>query len=266
MRSIQSLGQTRLFRWDIAPFLHHWLLHLPRVSPGPGTDLLGDIHTLLLGLQLRHQLGHVLAGTLRLQRTLLLRGILDDSSGFVIAFLRSLCKSTACWRTELPGFLGTPGDGRVLLDILLGNRAHLLGPLAALGVGGVATGLILTLLLVHSFTFHHIIFNIMFFLLGPALALVLCPADLRSLDVAVLDQWSSAHLDSFVEGDLLVLNEAALPVVLIALLLLLGLVVGDVCGVAPLVVGVVTLHYVVIHSLLNHLNLFNAPFSITSWV
>merc|ERR1719186_1140458 len=171
MRSIQSLGQTRLFRWDIAPFLHHWLLHLPRVSPGPGTDLLGDIHTLLYWLQLGHQLGHMLAGTLRLQRTLLLRGVLDDSLGFVIAFLRSLCKSTSCWRTELPGFLGTPCDGRVLLDIFLGNRAHLLGPLAALGVGGVSTGLILTLLLVHSFTLHHIILDVMFLLLGPALAL-----------------------------------------------------------------------------------------------
>merc|ERR1719186_2460490 len=263
MRSIQSLGQTRLFRWDIAPFLDHRLLHLHRVSPGPGTDLLGDIHALLLGLQLRHQLGHVLAGTLRLQRTLLLRGVLDDSLGFVIAFLRSLCKSTACWRTELPGFLCTPGDGRVLLDILLGNGANLLGPLAALGVGGVATGLILTFLLIFSCAFNNIVFNIMFLLFGPALALILSTADFGSLDITILHKGSTADLDSFVESDLLVFNEAVFPEVFITLFLLLGFIVGGVSGMAPFVIRVITLNNIIILGLFNHLNFVNATFAIS---
>merc|ERR1719435_510312 len=63
-------------------------------------------------------------------------------------------------------------------------------------------------------------------LLGPALRLVLSPADLRSLDVTVLHQRGPAHLRRLVEGDLLVLDEAALPEVLIAVLLLLGLVLS----------------------------------------
>ena len=54
--------------------------------------------------------------------------------------------------------------------------------------------------------------------------------------------------------DLLVLNEARLPEVLLALLFLLGLVVGHVGGVAPPVVGVVALHGLVILGFLHHLD------------
>merc|ERR1712020_220985 len=144
----------------------------------------------------------MLAGTLGLQRTLFLGSILDNGLGFVITLLSSLSESTASRSAKFPGFLSTSGDGRELLDILLGNGAHLLGPLTALGVGSVATGLILTLLLIDSFTFNNIIFNIMFFLLGPALALVLGTADLGSLDIAILHKRSTADLDSFVEGNL----------------------------------------------------------------
>ena len=64
--------------------------------------------------------------------------------------------------------------------------------------------------------------------------------------------------------DLLVLNEARLPEVLLTLLLLLGLVVGDVGGVAPPVIGVVTLDNLVVLSLLDHLHLVDAPLAIVS--
>merc|ERR1712082_16027 len=94
-------------------------------------------------------------------------------------------------------------------------------------------------------------------LLGPALRLILSSADLRSLNVTVLDQRSSADLNSLIEGYLLILNETALPEVFLALLLLLGLIVGDIGGVAPLVIGVVTLHNVIVLSLLHHLYLVN---------
>merc|ERR1711942_626771 len=70
--TVGELGQPRFLRWHIAPFLHNWLLHLPWVGSCPCTDLLGNIHTLLSRSKFGHQLGHVLAGTLGLQRTLFL--------------------------------------------------------------------------------------------------------------------------------------------------------------------------------------------------
>ena len=62
--------------------------------------------------------------------------------------------------------------------------------------------------------------------------------------------------------DLLVLNEARLPEVLLALLLLLGVVVGDVGGVAPLVVAVVALDHVIVLCLLDHLDLVNTSLAV----
>ena len=59
--------------------------------------------------------------------------------------------------------------------------------------------------------------------------------------------------------DLLVLDEACLPEVLLALLLLLGVVVGDVGGVAPLVVAVVAGDHLLVLDLLDHLQLVHAP-------
>ena len=59
--------------------------------------------------------------------------------------------------------------------------------------------------------------------------------------------------------DLLVLNEARLPEVLLALLFLLGVVVGDVGGVAPLVVAVVAGDHLFVLGLLDHLQLVHTP-------
>merc|ERR1712012_1328102 len=101
-------------------------------------------------------------------------------------------------------------------------------------------------------------------LLGPALGLVLGTADLGSLNVTILDQRSSADMDSLAEGNLLVLNETALPEVLLALLLLLGVVVGDVGGVTPLVVAMVALDHVIVLNLLDHFDLVNASLAIGS--
>merc|ERR1711863_258362 len=252
---VRCLGQTRLLRWDVAPFLDDGLLDLPWVGSGPGADLLGNIHTLLSGGQLGDQLGDVLTGPLGLQRTLLLGGVLDDSLDLVVTLLISLCEPTASGGAELPGLLGAAGDGGVLLHVLLGDTAHLPRPLGALGVGGVAGGLVLSLLLHLSPALHHVVLHVVNLLLGPTLGLVLRPADLGSLDIAVLHQRSTADLNGLVEGDLLVLDETILPEVLLALLLLLGLVLGDIGGVAPPVVGVVALDHVVVLGLLDHLNL-----------
>merc|ERR1712198_510128 len=104
----------------------------------------------------------------------------------------------------------------------------------------------------------------MFLLLGPALRLVLGSADLRSLNVTVLDQRSSAHLNGLVESDLLVVDEAVLSEVLLALFLLLGFVVGGVGGVATPVIGVITLDNLIILSLFYHLHLVNTSLAISS--
>merc|ERR1711863_143305 len=259
---VRCLGQTRLLRRDVAPFLNDGLLDLPWVGSGPGADLLGNIHTLLSGGQLGHQLGDVLTGPLGLQRTLLLGGVLDDSLDLVVTLLISLCEPTASGGAELPGLLGAAGDGGVLLHVLLGDTAHLPRPLGALGVGGVTGGLVLALLLHLSPALHHVVLDVVNLLLGPALGLVLRPADLGSLDITVLHQRSPADLNSLIESDLLVLDETVLPEVLLALLLLLGLVVGDVGGVAPLVVAVVALHHVVVLGLLHHLHLVDTPLTV----
>merc|ERR1712109_319222 len=204
---IVSISKTRFLCWNIAPLLDDGLLDLPWVGPGPGADLLGDINTLLSGLELGHQLGHVLAGPLWFQGTLLLGGILHNGLSFVVTLLGTLLEATASGGTELPGLLGTSGDGGVLLHLLLGDGAHLPWPLGALGVGGVAGGLVLTLLFDLGGALNHIVLDVVNLLLGPALGFVLGPADLRSLDITILDKGGPADLGSLVEGDLLVLDE-----------------------------------------------------------
>merc|ERR1719315_24477 len=220
--------------------------------------------TFLSGFKLGDQLGDMLASTLWLQTTFLLGSILDHCLGLVIALFIPRDEGTASRGADLPWFLGTAGDGSVLLDRLLGNRTHFLGPLGALGVGGVARSLILTLLLNLCGTLNNIILHLMNLLLCPALRLILGSADLRPLLVTVFDQRCSADCNSLIEGNLLVCNETVLPEVLLALLLLLRLVVGGVGGVAPLVIGVVTLNHIVILSLLHHLHLVNTLLAIRS--
>merc|ERR1719309_26974 len=203
-------------------------------------------------------------GSLGFQRALFLGGILNNGLGLVITDLSSLLESTASRGTQLSGLLGTSSNRGVLLDLFLVDVAHLSGPLGALGEGGVTAGLILTLLILDGLALNNIILDVMFLLLGPALGFVLCSADLRALNVTVLDERSSAHLDGFIEGNLLVVDEAVLSEVLLALLLLLGLVVGDIGGVASPVVRVVALDNLIVLSLFYHLDLVDTPFAISS--
>ena len=66
-KSVPILRKSRFFGGHVAPLLDNWLLDLSRVSFGSCTDFFGDINTLFLGLQFRHQLCHVLAGPLGLE-------------------------------------------------------------------------------------------------------------------------------------------------------------------------------------------------------
>ena len=99
-------------------------------------------------------------GSLRLQITLFFGSILNNSLSFVVAFLTTLIiikyiikdnqeellkanfyhlfKSASCRSANFSWFLCTGCNGCELLDILLGDITNFLGPLGALGVGGVA--------------------------------------------------------------------------------------------------------------------------------
>jgi len=261
---ITHLGKTRLFSGDVAPFLDNGLLDLSGVGLGSGADLLGDINTLLSGFKFGNKLGHMSTGSLGLKGAFFLGGILDNSLGLVITDLSTLLESTASRGAKLSGFLGTSGDGSVLLDLLLVDVTDFSGPLGALGEGGVSRSLILTFLILNGLTLNNIILNIMFLLLGPALRLVFSSADLRSLDITILDKGSSAHLDGLVESNLLVVDETVLSEVLLALFLLLGFIVGHIRSVTSSVIRVITLNNFIILSLLNHLNLVNTSLAISS--
>merc|ERR1719167_1728742 len=133
---LEALSQARLFSWNITPLLDHRLLDLSWVVAGSGADLLGDVNTLLSGLEQGHQLGDVLALPLWLQVTGLLRNLLDNSFLLVKAFLWAWLQLTSGWTTELLGDLLTFSLRRVLLDVLLLGLTDLLGPLGTLLLSG----------------------------------------------------------------------------------------------------------------------------------
>merc|ERR1712212_1178364 len=100
-------------------------------------------------------------------------------------------------------------------------------------------------------------------LLSPTLRLILSSANLRTFHFTILHKRFPTNLDILFQSNLFILNEAAFPEVLLALLFLLGLIVGDIGGVAPLVIGVITLNNIIILSLLNHLYFVNTFLSIS---
>merc|ERR1719320_687779 len=229
-----SLGEARFGSGDVTPLLDDWLLDLPWVRAGPGADLLGDVHTLLHGLKQRHQFGDMLALLLGLQVASLLWDLSDNSLSLVEALLWARLQLTARWATELLGNLLALSLRRVLLDLLLLRSTDLLGPLGTLLLGGVTLGDILALLLLDGLARHNIVLNVVLVVPGLTLRLV----DGLTLDwaLSVTDQRSVAELNGLIRSNLLVLNEAALPEVLLALLLLLRLKVSSIGGVALLAV------------------------------
>merc|ERR1719466_146381 len=72
----------------------------------------------------------------------------------------------------------------------------------------------------------------------------------------------AADVHRLVEGNFLVVDEAILPKILLAFLLLLRVVVGDVGGVTTPVVAVVALHHLVVLRLFHHLHLVDAALAV----
>ena len=87
-----------------------------------------------------------------------------------------MTSTLACWSAQLNRDLLAPGLGGELLHGGPLHAAHLSRPLAALGVGGVAGGLVLALLLDHCLAGHHIVLNVVLLLQGFTLRLVFCAA------------------------------------------------------------------------------------------
>lgn len=240
-------------RWNVTPLLDNGLGDLLGVGPLPGADLLGDINALLSGLQRRNKLGDVTARSLGLQRTGLLGNLLDDGLLLVETFLGSRLQNTAGGSAKLSGDLLTVGLGGVLLNTLGVLTALIPGPFGTFLLGGVALSLVDTFFFLDDLASDDVIFNVMFVVAGLTLGLV----DGLTFDgtFTITDQGSVAEPDGLFEGNLLVLDEAVLLEVLVALLLLLGLEVGGVGGVAPLGVAMVALDLLVVFGLFDHHNL-----------
>jgi len=111
------LSKARLSGWDVTPLLDNRLLDLPWVRAGSGADLLGDVNTLLNGLEQRHQLGDVLALLLGLQVAGLLWDFGNNSLGLGEALLWAGLQLAAGWTAKLTRDLLTLGLRRVLLNI-----------------------------------------------------------------------------------------------------------------------------------------------------
>jgi len=254
------LGEARLRSRHIAPLLHNRLLDLPGVPPGPGAHLLGDVDTLLCRLEEGHKLGDVPALALGLEVTCLLRNLLHNSCLLVKAFLlsRDCCNSgtTKFKHNRLAlGLGGVLGDTRGALGTFPP------GPLGTLLLGGVTLGHILALLILDIHALNDVIFNIVGMLPGGASAL----GHLLALLTFFHNLYNSvALLDGLINCNLLVLNEAVLPEVLVAFFLLLGLKVSGVGGVALLGVAMLALNVVIVLGLLNHDNLVDATLTSSS--
>jgi len=228
-------------------------LDLTGVLSRSGAHFLGDVDTLLLGLEQRNKLGDVLARLLGLEVASFLRDFLNNGLFLVKAFLGSRGQDTAGGAAKLTGHLLTLSLRGVLADALAVGLADLLGPFGALLLGGVTLSDIFTLLFLDGLALDNIIFNLMFVITGVTLRFVDSLTLLGALTLA--DERSVAEPDGFLESDLLVFDEARFLEVLLAFLLLLRLEVSGVSGVATLGVGVMALNLLVVFSLLNHDNL-----------
>merc|ERR1712121_113984 len=168
----------------------------------------------------------------------------------------------AGWAAKFLGDLLTLSLRRVLLDGLLVCFTDLLGPLGTLLLGGVTLSNILALLLLDGLALNNVTLNSMLVVPGLTLGLVDSPTFLWAL--AGTDERSVAEFYLLSGGNLLVIDEAALHKVLLALLLLLWLKVSGVGGVALLGVAMLAADDIVIFSLSYHHDLVDTPLTSSS--
>ena len=129
----------------------------------------------------------MLACCLRVEGAGLLGIVPHHCLDLIVALLHPGLEAAPRGAAQGHGHLVALGDRRELLDILLRNIAHLPRPFGALGVGCVARGLVLALLLHLGPALHHVVLHVVLLLPSDALALILSPADLLPVTVAVLD-------------------------------------------------------------------------------
>ena len=187
IEAILYLHQSWFLWWDIAPFLGHGLHNPPWISLGLLADLLGHINTLFHRSQLWHQLGHMGASSLRNEVTHLIWDVGDNSLCLLVTLFWTWDKSTASRTTQSLGHLLTLGHGVGLGPELLGDGAHLPGPLAALLISHISTLGQLTFLLVLCPAVGDIVHHSVGIVPGPTLADILSPTHLRTSQVTILN-------------------------------------------------------------------------------
>ena len=129
---LRGRGQPGLLGGGVAPPLDDGVGHPPGVSQGPGAYLLGDVHAGLPGLQLGHQLSHVLAGLPGLQGALLLRLIGGDRLRRLVALCGPGDHGAGAGTADLHRDLDAGGLRGVLGDRLLRDVTALDRPVGTL--------------------------------------------------------------------------------------------------------------------------------------
>ena len=125
------LKKTRFGSWCVAPLFDHGLVDSPWVGLGPGADLLGHVHALLLGLEMGHEGGDVLAVLGGLQVAFLLWHLGDDGLCLVEALGDSGHESAAGGGALLLGDLFAGGLGGGFFDGFSSDIASFNRPFSA---------------------------------------------------------------------------------------------------------------------------------------
>jgi len=202
------------------------------------------------------QFGDEFARLLRLQVASFFRDLTDDSLRLVETFFGTRLELTSGRPAELSGLLFTFGFRSVLFDRFGFFGAHLSGPFGALLFSGVTLGHIFTLLVLDGLTFHDIVFDFVLMISGLAERFV--NGFTLFWTFTITNQRGVAKLDCLITGNFLVFNETRLGEGLFAFLLLLGLKVSGVGGMAFFTITMLASNGIIILGLFHHHHLVDA--------
>ena len=168
----------------------------------------------------------------------------------VETFLRPRRQLTAGRSAKLPGDLLAVGFRGVLGNPFGSFVAHYLGPFCALLFSGITLGNVFAFLFLYGLTLHNVVLDVVRMIAGLARGFVYSFALYGAL--ALTDQGCVTEFNTLFTCHFLVLNEAILDIVLLAYLLLLGLEIRRVGGVASFGVAVFASHNVVVFGFFDH--------------